>query len=365
MLKPIHRVACSPALRACRQLQEHLLAWLCDPAVGEADVTKANLQQLQTLIPIEADWLWAFLEKSEGKRALLERAQLLAGMSPAEKLALHSWGKSVTALAEQFQPNPAAWQQGQPAIPVDAWQAFKQLMEAFYTKGLASGLPYLVNGTPAGSGGVNRSGFLNEFRNEHRPHPDAIDLCVFCGGELGDTPEIDHWISKGQYPLLSVCQDNLVPICHDCNSKANKGEKPVHTAGCFDDWFHPYLRSGDGKVRVDYRLETLGVTCAAVHQSDVAKVRNLDGLLNLSTRWAKRFKAEYRIQQDDLRRIAKKKKQLQQGAVSRIEIQNHLQEAQSKLSPERPWYEVHCALFAALLHQSRLDAWQTELEGAT
>lgn len=352
---------CSPALRACRQLQEHLLAWLCDPAIGKADVTKANLQQLHALTPIEADWLWAFLEKNDGQRALLERAQLLAGMSHAEKSALRDWGHSITALADQFQANPPVWQQNKPAIPDSAWQALKQLMEAFYTKGLASGLPYSANGAPVGSGGVNRASFVKAFRNEHRPHPDALDLCVLCGGELGDTPEIDHWISKGQYPLLSVCQDNLVPICHDCNSSANKGEKPVHTAGCFDDWFHPYLRSGHGKVIVDYRLETLGVTCAAVYQSDAAKVRNLDELLNLSTRWTRRFKAEYLIQQGDLKRLAEKKKQLQQGSVSRVEIQNHLQGEQSKLSPERPWYEVHCALFAALLHQSRLDAWQTEL----
>jgi len=361
MLKPIHQVPCSPALRACRQLQVHLLAWLCDSAVGKADVTKANLQQLPALTQIEADWLWAFLEKKDGKRALLERAQLLAEMPPAEKLALHDWGQSVVALPDKFQPNSPAWPQDNPAIPSPAWQAFQQLMEAFYTKGLVSGLPYSANGAPLGSGGVNRAGFVNAFRSEHRPHPDAIDLCVLCGGELGDTPEIDHWISKGQYPLLSVCQDNLVLICHDCNSSANKGEKPVHAAGCFDDWFHPYLRSGHGKVSLDYSLNTRSVTCAAVNQSDAAKVRNLDELLNLSTRWTRRFKAEYRIQHDDLRRIAKKKMQLQQDTVSRVEIQNHLQEEQAKLSPERPWYEVHCTLFAALLHQSRLDAWETEL----
>lgn len=361
MLKPIHQAPCSPALRATRKLQVQLLAWLCDPATNGANVKKENLLQLPALTPIEADWLWAFLEKKDGKRALLERAQVLAGMPPAEKLALYDWGKSVVALSGQFQLNPPAWPQDKPAISSPAWQAFQQLMEAFYTKGLVSGLPYLANGTPVSSGGVNRASFVHEFLNEHRPHQDAIDLCVLCGGELGDTPEVDHWISKGQYPLLSVCQDNLVPICHDCNSTMNKGEKPVHAAGCFDDWFHPYLRPGHGKVRVDYRLNTRSVTCAAVNQSDAEKARNLDELLNLSTRWTRRFKAEYLIQQGDLRRIAKKKMQLQQDTVSRVEIQNYLQEEQLKLSPERPWYEVHCTLFAALLHQSRLDAWQTEL----
>lgn len=310
---------------------------------------------------IEADWLWHFLYGR--KQTRLEQAKIIAGMTVADKSALLGWSDSVVAVVAQFLPAPPSWPVTPPIIATPAWTAFKDLMEAFYERGLKSELPYLANGTPVAAGGVTYGSFVEAFRDAHRPHPDAIDLCVLCGGELGDTPEVDHWISKGQHPLLSVCQDNLVPICHDCNSTANKGEKPVYAAGtcCFDDWFHPYLRAGYGKVSLDYRLNTRSVTCAAVDQSDVAKVRNLDELLKLSKRWTRRFKAEYRIQQDDLRRIAKKKMHLQQDAVSRIEIQNHLQEEQSKLSPERPWYEVHCTLFAALLHQSRLDAWETEL----
>lgn len=362
MLKPVSQPFCGGALNACLELQMHLLRWLCDSTTAAADVTRINLVPPRVPTQIEADWLWHFLVGR--KQTRLKQAKIIAGMSEPEKTALLGWSNSVVAVAAQFLPTPPAWPIA-PVIAAPAWAAFKGLMEAFYELGLKSELPYLANGTPVAANGVSYASFVVAFRNAHRPHPDALDLCVLCGGELGDTPEVDHWISKGQYPLLSVCQDNLVPVCHDCNSSANKGEKPVHTAGCFDDWFHPYLRSGHGKVSVDYRLTTRSVTCAAVNQSDAARVRNLDELLNLSTRWTRRFKAEYRIQQDDLRRIAKKKIQLQQGSVSQVEIQNHLQGEQSKLSPERPWFEVHCALFAALLQQSRLDAWQTELGLAT
>lgn len=360
MLKPITQPFCCGALNACLELQMHLLRWLCDPMTVSADVTQINLAPPRVPTQIEADWLWRFLYGR--KQTRLEQAKIIAGMSAADKTALLGWSNSVVAVAAQFLPAPPSWPITRPVIHATAWTAFKDLMEAFYEHGLKSGLPYLANGTPVAANGVSYGSFVEAFRDAHRPHPDALDLCVLCGGELGDTPEVDHWISKGQYPLLSVCQDNLVPICHDCNSSANKGEKPVHAAGCFDDWLHPYLRSGHGKVSVDYRLNTRSVTCAAVNQSDAEKARHLDELLNLSTRWTRRFKAEYLIQQGDLKRLAEKKKQTQQGAVSRAEIQHILQGEQSKLSPQRPWYEVHCALFAALLHQSRLDAWQTELD---
>lgn len=363
MLKPVSQPICGGALNACFELQMHLLRWLCDSTTAAADVTQINLVPPRVPTQIEADWLWHFLVGR--KQTRLEQAKIIAGMSEPEKTALLGWSNSVVAVAAQFLPTPPTWPIAPLVIAAPAWAAFKGLMEAFYERGLKSELPYLANGTPVAANGVSYGSFVGAFREAHRPHPDALDLCVLCGGELGDTPEVDHWVSKGQYPLLSVCQDNLVPICHDCNSSANKGEKPVHAAGCFDDWFHPYLRSGHGKVSVDYRLTTRSVACAAVDQSDVARVRNLDELLNLSTRWTKRFKAEYRIQQDDLRRIAEKKIQTQQGAVSQVEIQDYLQGEQSKLSPERPWFEVHCALFAALLQQSRLDAWQTELGLAT
>lgn len=36
MLKPIHRVACSPALAACQQLMQRFALWLCDPATSAA-----------------------------------------------------------------------------------------------------------------------------------------------------------------------------------------------------------------------------------------------------------------------------------------------------------------------------------------
>jgi len=118
MLKPIHHVACSPALRACRCLQERLLAWLCDPTTKPAALLHANLPGPSA---IESDWLWAFLARTEDKRPLLERAQVLATMTDVEKAALLDWGQSVAALADQFQPNPPPWPTEPHAMPPGEW----------------------------------------------------------------------------------------------------------------------------------------------------------------------------------------------------------------------------------------------------
>ena len=87
-------------------------------------------------------------------------------------------------------------------------------MEAFYEKGLNStnGIPYLSDGIPTAGGGVTYAQFVQEFREAHRlnQNHDAREVCVLCGGPLGQTPEVDHWIAKSAYPLLSVCADNLL-----------------------------------------------------------------------------------------------------------------------------------------------------------
>src|SRR5690606_39298279 len=101
---------------------------------------------------------------------------------------------------------------------------------------------------------------VREFRDAHRldPHPDAREVCVLCGGPLV-LPAVDHWLAKTAFPLLAVCADNLLPICGECNSAPQKGQKDVHTNGLFSDWFHPYLRHANGAIRLRYDDATLRV----------------------------------------------------------------------------------------------------------
>lgn len=360
MLKPIHHVACSPALRACRGLQERLLAWLCEPATTPVALTQANVPGPSA---IEAQWLWALLEKTDDKRPLLERARVLAAMTHAEKAALLAWGQSVAALAAQFQPNPPPWPAQPPAIPPVAWRALKELMEAFYEKGLKAGLPYAPSGMPVADGGVTYTDFVRAFREVHRLNlnPEAREVCVLCGGPLGSMPEVDHWIAKHAFPLLSVCADNLLPICGECNSTSNKGSKNVFDPGGFQAWFHPYMCPGVEAMVLDYTPLGPAITLSAIDPADAARVGNLNRLLNLTDRWTREFKMEYAKQQGILK--GRERKRLQRGEPrhTQAEVTVFAEAYRDDLLASEPYHEVHEVLANALLEQARLDAWQTEL----
>ncbi|MGB3946341.1 MAG: hypothetical protein WBM13_00030 [Bacteroidia bacterium] len=55
-------------------------------------------------------------------------------------------------------------------------------------------------------------------------------VCPFCGLDSllcehdDGRDDYDHYIPKAQYPFCSVNFNNLIPVCHNCNSK-NKGQK--------------------------------------------------------------------------------------------------------------------------------------------
>lgn len=367
MLKPISQPFCCGALNACLELQMHLLRWLCDPTTTAADVTQANLVPPKVPTQIEAEWLWRFLYGR--KQTRLEQAKIIAALSAAEKIALLGWCNSVVAVAEQFLPAPPDWPITPPVIPAQAWADFKGLMEAFYERGLNSGLPYLANGTPVAAGGVSYASFVQAFRDAHRlnPDPNAREVCVLCGGPLGQTPEVDHWIAKSAFPLLSVCADNLLPICGECNSTANKGEKPVHSAaGSFADWFHPYLRPANGEVRLSYASPELAVKFTSDQPADQAKADNLNRLLNLADRWTREFKAEYARHQEALRRREQDRIRNSQARHTQAEIQAYLQQWKTTdLVPSEPHHEVHQVLCTALLEPARLAAWHSELGTVT
>ena len=361
MLKPITQPFCCGALNACLELQMHLLRWLCDPTTASADVTQINLVPPRVPTQIEADWLWNFLYGR--KQTRLSQAKVIAAMSIVEKTALLGWSNSVVAVFDQFLPAPQVWPITRPVIPASAWTAFKGLMEAFYDRGLKSELPYLANGTPVAAGGVDYSSFVQAFRDAHRQSLDlnAREVCVLCGGPLGDTPHVDHWIIKSAVPILSVSADNLQLICCTCNEAPNKGDKPVHSSGSFVEWFHPYLRPGTGALRLDYVLPELAVRCEATQPIDQPKADNLNFLLNLADRWTREFKAEYANQQDILRRREKQRVLRGQVRHSKPEIRAAVQQWLDDLSPIEPHHEVHQALCRAMLEHARIAAWHTEL----
>lgn len=365
MLRPIRKTECTAALSATQNMILNFALWLCRPNISGSSITKIELRKLLKTSN-ESDWLWAFLQGKHKTKPHLNRAQYIADLDSDTKEKLKDWIIATTNIRVYFSsiPNHAK-------IPVEKpfarqengdnhWSNLKELMEAFYLKGLNEGLAYLPDGTPTAEKkqASNYQTFRSNFIKAHQldAHEYARQVCVICSGELHN-PSVDHWIAKADFPLLSVCADNLVPICGECNQSPNKGTKEVHTDGSFDDWYHPYLRHPNGSLHISYDSTIFGVKLESCRPSDKEKASNLNQLFNLEERWTREFKSEYRKLFNSI--IMRQKKRGTHLTLE--ELLNQLDNWADGLSPEQPHFEVHQALAATLHDAERLIVWHGEL----
>lgn len=153
------------------------------------------------------------------------------------------------------------------------------------------------------------------------------------------------------FPLLAVCADNLLPVCDRCNSPSHKGQKPVHTEGSFQDWFHPYLRHPNGAPRLLCITAPPSIRVENHEAEHAEKVRNLDQLINLSERWTRDFKAEVQ----KIRREISPAERLKLGLpeLNPQQLLDELTTYRNKLSPKGPNYEVHRAAADFMLDEFR------------
>lgn len=351
MLRPITRVPCWQGLQAGFELQLSLARWLCDVATTPARITKPHVHALHAHAVVQ-DWLWSFLRPRADQTRLLKAAKLVASQTQPEKQRLLDWLNIVANVSAQFQNNPPQW----PAPPDDLpqWASFRELMEAFYDKLDTRGLPFDANGHPTAVSGVTYKRFVDEFKAAH-----SKQVCVVCGDHLGKV-QVDHWVWKANYPILSIAPDNLLPMCHQCNEAPGKGSQPVFalgTAEAFENWYHPHHRSGHGRVHPLYEPTKLCVIAAPVNAVDEARTSNLDKLVKLSDRWTSEFKAEYRNKQKELRQL------IAAGhlALTEHDVDAELQRSLVRLVVDRPNYHVHRVLHEAALEPDRLRAWVADL----
>lgn len=76
-------------------------------------------------------------------------------------------------------------------------------------------------------------------------------LCPYCGEGMS-VVELDHFLPKGQYPLLSIYSKNLVPSCVECNKeKKEKIELPISHPFKFNHLDHiKFTFQGDTAIAV-------------------------------------------------------------------------------------------------------------------
>lgn len=351
MLRPITRVPCWQGLQAGFELQLTLARWLCNPATTQVTVTEPAVKALHPHLAVK-DWLWSFLHPRANQIRLLDAARLVASHTQPEKQRLLDWLNITANVSAQFQNNPPQWQAPPSHLP--QWASFRELMEAFYDKLDTKGLPFDANGSPTAGGGVTYKQFVEEFKARH-----SAQVCVVCGDHLGKA-QVDHWVFKANYPILSIAPDNLLPMCHQCNEPPGKGSQPVFVlgaAGAFENWYHPHHRSGHGRVHPLYDPMKLSVFAAPVNVVDDARTSNLDKLVKLSDRWTSEFKAEYRNKQKELGQL------IAAGHITSTahDVDAELRRSLVRLVVDRPNYHVHRVLHEAALEPERLNAWLADL----
>lgn len=365
MLRPIRKTDCAAALNATQKMIQGFSLWLCKPKSSGATLNKAKIDRLMQT-PYESLWLWNFLNATKKGKTHLERAQHLADLPTDKKRHLKKWIIASTNVEAYFDLIPTGKK-----IPITLpfaqytdgdihWKNLKDLMEAFYIKGLKEGLAYQPNGTAATNKkeALNYHAFRDSFIAFHQKdrHEYAREICVICNGELRNV-SVDHWIAKAAYPLLSVCANNLVPICSECNQSPNKGAKSVHTDGSFEDWFHPHLRHPDGTLNITYEPTKFGVVLTSTRPSDTKRVENLNTLFNLEQRWTREFKGEYRkLYNSILTRHRKTGQELTLKALCQ-----QIDFWADGLTIGQPHFEVHKALADSLRDANRLMVWHTDL----
>ena len=109
-----------------------------------------------------------------------------------------------------------------------------------------------------------------------------ISYCPLCG--IGEPNTLDHYMPQSKYGALSVCRQNLVPVCYDCNNK--KLDKD------FSGFVHCYYEkyptdkpffNFDFSVSNSVLVPEISITHVSEELKN--KIKNQIDKLNLKMRW--------------------------------------------------------------------------------
>lgn len=319
MLHRLNVPSCHIHLEWIVQLQRRLLAALCDPNATSSQVTLDWV--LACLADLNPQWVTAFCRRKDrianiGK-TMLEHMQALAAFSAIVK-------QQLLNAFDNDQLFPLAFDPVSPQVCVlcditflnaEETKAVRGFLESFYDPNFYASVGYYI---PQGDGSklhFHKDKYLERFNAEN---PDVL-VCPFCDGSR-EGAQIDHFYPKSKYPSLSCHPLNLVPICKNCNDRANKGEKVPLTPNAPDpmaDWFHPYLRPAAGTFQIKFQNHPEGTTPVLVSSDaqNQTRLNNLASLINLEERWRNQLSLKVRSTQ---RMIAKHKERA--GALTESEL---------------------------------------------
>ena len=293
MLHTIRLPKCQANLRWVVSLQRALLAGVCRPETTSSDVSIEWIARQLQQPDLDNRWIARLAARRDtirnSGRSVLDHLKTIADFPTAIKERLLTDFDRDHRFLDCFGGDAACRLTGVSKLKVDGLSnevlTLRGFLESFYSPGFYSDYGYVFLAPDRQTMIFHRDTYLHEFLAENR----NLRVCPYCDGDLG-SPEMDHFFPKSKYPSLSCHPLNLVPACHTCNSRENKGEKPPLDADADSPiraWFHPFLQPATGSFEIQF-VRDGNATQPVLHHSDPLtqqRLGNLTKLVGLDKRW--------------------------------------------------------------------------------
>ena len=269
-------------------LQKRLLKALAQPSLAAGTVTTNWVQQVWH--ELDSEWVRKFCERKHTKRTQRERLQVIAAAPPEVRQALY----------DEFR------RQNRSRVLFDAGGDFRDLstlpnldpsvanaVREFFIVSYARFSHNTRDNWPGYALPGARSLCNREYKDAFRTRRPTSVVCPYCDGEIG-TPELDHYLAKTAFPLLSCSPRNLVPVCPSCNDAITaKGDRLAITEGnprSMQDWLHPCFRPASEKVRIELNggpADSIPRLTSTDSIEQLRLVNHEDLMRSLSDRWTR------------------------------------------------------------------------------
>lgn len=296
----LHRInppdaECQAIFSRILSFQRQVLAFACDPA------TTLPLTEAVVLAEFGAagEWFWKQLHAQSGKntgaendlhRALESVIRYVRSHPGLGSVVLDSFDHDIDFPAHI--DDPAFQFAYNTTLDNTARDALKALMVAFYEDMLCAGFPSVVHGAPTT---FDRDALVRSF---WAANPE-IKVCPACDAQRPDSigdknySDVDHYLPKSSYSVLSVHPTNLVPVCQGCNRSFKLTRDPIdlENDAPLVNIFVPYLRPALDFVAINTRRLANGPLQFSIIDVDGTRsrrVENLDRTFQLEERWCKR-----------------------------------------------------------------------------
>ncbi|MBE2241054.1 MAG: hypothetical protein IAE81_24930 [Caldilineaceae bacterium] len=310
MLHTIRLPAGADHLRWVVGLQLALLKGTCQPGTTGADIDLAWITRQFPGATVSEKWLERLAKRKDdvakSKRTVLELLQVIADFPDDVKLRLENDFDSAHQFLDSFESGVFRRLPGVSQLEADglyaAALAIRGFLESFYAPGFYDDHGYEIPALNKPATSFHRKGYLVEYLAKNQ----NVQVCPYCDGSLG-SPELDHFYPKAEFPQLACHPLNLIPSCHECNSRENKGSKIPLDKDAADPaaaWFHPFLRSASGAFEIQFE-RTGNETHAILHSDNPQTQQRLDRLtelVGLRRRWRTALSLKIRATQNKIRK---------------------------------------------------------------